>query len=78
VLSDPDEVRERYERLRQWRKQRAQGRAVESDVIVPREALRELALRAPRTLDELCQIAALGPWRRKMYGPEILKVLASK
>jgi ribonuclease D len=78
VLSDPDEVRERYERLRQWRKQRAQGRAVESDVIVPREALRELALRAPQTPDELCQIASLGPWRRNMYGPEILKVLAGK
>jgi ribonuclease D len=78
ALSDPDEVRERYERLRQWRKQRAQKRCVESDVIVPREALRELALRAPRTMEELCQITALGPWRREMYGPEILKVLAGK
>jgi ribonuclease D len=77
-LSDPDEVRERYERLRQWRKQRAQGRSVESDVILPREALRELALRAPQTPDELCQVGTLGPWRRKMYGPEILKVLAGK
>ena len=78
VTSDPDEVRERYELLRQWRKQRAQGRSVESDVIVPREALRELALRAPQTMEELVQVGSLGPWRRKMYGPEILKVLAGK
>ena len=76
--ADPDEVRERYELLRQWRKQRAQGRSVESDVIVPREALRELALRGPQTMEELCQISALGPWRRQMYGLEILKVLNGK
>ncbi len=76
--ADPDEVRERYDLLRQWRKQRAQGRAVESDVIVPREALRELALRAPQTMEELCQVTSLGPWRRKLYGAEILKVLAGK
>ena len=77
-LAEPDDVRERYERLRQWRKQKAQGRGVESDVIVPREALRELAQRAPRTLDELCDIGPLGPWRRKLYGEEILKVLEGK
>ena len=73
--SDPDEVRERYDRLRQWRKKRAQERGVESDVIVTREALREIALRAPHTLEALSQISQLGPWRRQAYGAEILKVL---
>jgi ribonuclease D len=77
-VPEPDDVRERYEALRQWRKQRAQSRSVESDVIVPREALRELALRAPHTLEELIQITSLGPWRRKTYGAEILKVLAGR
>ena len=77
-VAEPDDVRERYEALRQWRKQRAQSRSVESDVIVPREALRELALRAPHTLEELIQITSLGPWRRKTYGAEILKVLAGR
>jgi ribonuclease D len=70
-------VRDRYERLRQWRKQRAAARGVESDVIVPREALWELARRAPRTLDELAAIEDLGPWRRQTYGSEILQVLRS-
>jgi ribonuclease D len=61
---EPDEVRERYERLHQWRKARAKARGVESDVIVPREALWELARRNPRSLAELEAMAHLGPWRR--------------
>jgi ribonuclease D len=73
---EPDEVRERFERLRQWRRQKAQARGVESDVIVPREALWELARRAPRTIAELAALEHLGPWRREAYGKEILKVLA--
>jgi ribonuclease D len=72
---EPDEVRERYDRLHQWRKQTAQARGVESDVIVPREALWELARRAPRTPDELQHLKHLGPWRRRTYGAEILKAL---
>jgi ribonuclease D len=72
---EPDSVRERYERLRQWRKQRALARGVESDVIIPRDAMWELARRAPRTPEELSGIPELGPWRRETYGAEILKVL---
>ncbi|MGQ0601295.1 MAG: HRDC domain-containing protein, partial [Anaerolineales bacterium] len=68
---------ERYERLRQWRKQKAQARGVESDVILPREALWEMARRPPRTLPELQQLEHLGPWRRATYGTELLEVLAN-
>ncbi len=74
---EPDEVRERFEKLRQWRRQKAQARGVESDVIVPREALWELARRAPRTADDLVGLEHLGPWRRQAYGAEILSVLNS-
>jgi ribonuclease D len=72
----PDEVSERYDRLHEWRKQTAQARGVESDVILPREALWELARRAPSTLEELDAIEHLGPWRRHTYGAHILKALA--
>jgi ribonuclease D len=72
---EPEAVRERYERLRQWRKQKAQARGVESDVIVARDVLWELARRAPRTPAELAAIEDLGPWRRQTYGAEILQVL---
>lgn len=71
----PNEVRERYDRLHEWRKQIAQARGVRSDFILPREALWELARRVPRTLAELDTIEHLGPWRRQAYGPDVLKVL---
>ena len=73
---EPDEVRNRYDRLHTWRKDRAKARGVESDVILPRTALWDLARRPPRTLDELAHIADFGPWRRETYGAEILTLLA--
>ncbi len=72
----PDDVRARYDRLQAWRKKRAQARGVESDVIVPRTTLWDLALRPPRTLADLDDTADLGPTRRAMYGQEILAIIA--
>lgn len=72
---ETDEVRERYDRLHEWRKHRARARGVESDVIVPRDALWELARRVPRTPADLERMQHLGPWRRQTYGAEILQVL---
>ncbi len=71
----PDEVQARYDRLQGWRKKRAQARGVESDVIVPRTTLWDLARRHPRTVAELVDIADFGPVRREMYGAEILAIL---
>ena len=76
VNREPDEVRDRYDRLHTWRKERARARGVESDVILPRTALWDLARRAPRTHGELTRIIDLGPWRRETYGEEILAVLS--
>ena len=72
---EPDDVRDRYERLRVWRKRKAQERGVESDVILPREALWELARRTPRTPEELETLEHVGPWRRGQYGAELLRLL---
>ena len=74
---EPDSVRERYELLHQWRKRKAQARGVESDVIISRDTLWELARAAPRTPEALALIESLGPWRREQYGEEILKVIQS-
>ena len=74
---EPDSVRDRYELLHQWRKRKAQARGVESDVIISRDALWELARAAPSTPEALAQIETLGPWRREAYGDEILRVLKS-
>ena len=73
---EPDDVRDRYDRLRTWRKERAKARGVESDVILPRTTLLDLARRAPRTNGELAHIDDFGPWRRKTYGEEILALLS--
>jgi ribonuclease D len=76
VARESDEVRDRYDRLHTWRKNRAKARGVESDVILPRTALWDLARRPPAGVDDLAQIADFGPWRREQYGKEILAVLS--
>jgi ribonuclease D len=72
---EPDDVRDRYDRLQTWRKKRAQARGVESDVILPRTTLWDLARRPPRTLADLTDIVDFGPTRRAMYGEEIMAVI---
>ena len=74
-VREPDEVQDRYDRLHTWRKKRAAARGVESDVILPRAALWDLARRPPRTQDELAAVADIGPWRRLTYGAELLALL---
>ncbi|MCB8965697.1 MAG: HRDC domain-containing protein [Ardenticatenaceae bacterium] len=71
----PDIVLNRYEKLHTWRKQRAQKRGVESDVIISREALWAIARLGPKTMGELEPIESLGEWRRQTYGAEILNLL---
>jgi ribonuclease D len=72
---EPDDVQARYDRLQAWRRDKARARGVESDVILPRTALVDLARRAPRTEAALADVTDLGPWRRATYGQEILAVL---
>ncbi len=73
--SEPEDVVERYDRLHAWRKAKARARGVESDVILPRTVLWELARRPARTPDDLAAVTDFGPWRREAYGKEILALL---
>jgi ribonuclease D len=73
---ETDEIQSRYDRLHTWRKERARQRGVESDVILPRTALWDLARRPPRSREDLASIADFGPRRREMYGEEILALLS--
>lgn len=68
-------VMERYAALREWRRQRASQRGVESDVILSKNVLWLLAQTGPRTLDDMQGIPGLGPWRLSNYGHELLAVL---
>lgn len=73
----PDEDTLRlYDALHTWRKERGIKRGVASDIIASREALWELARKAPHTPQELAEIESLGPWRTQAYGEEILRVIA--
>ena len=71
----PPEIVERYTALHTWRKQTANSRGVESDVIISRDALWDIARCNPATINELCGIRGLGPWRRKTYGSALVAVL---
>jgi superfamily II DNA helicase RecQ len=66
---------ELYTALRDWRRARAEERGVESDVIISKDALWELAHRTPHDLDEMDGIPGLGPWRLATYGTELLTVI---
>lgn len=75
--SPPDEnTLHLYDVLHTWRKERGIERGVASDIIASRDALWELAHKAPHTPEELAQIESLGPWRKQAYGEEILRVIA--
>jgi hypothetical protein len=48
---------------------------VESDIILPRDLLHNLASRNPLKMDSLTECLEDVPWRREQYGEEILQVL---
>lgn len=74
----PDVVVDRYDRLHTWRKLRAQKRGVESDVILSREALWEIAHANPQSIEELQALSKMGDWRCQTYGEDILGILGHK
>lgn len=71
----PQRVADRYSRLHDWRKRMAQSRGVESDVILSRNSLWELARRVPQTDADLARVPGIGPWRRKTYGADLLSLV---
>ena len=71
----PDAVVNRYEKLHNWRKEKAKKRGVESDVIISRVALWSLAWANPQSAAELANTDKVGPWRQETYGAEILTLL---
>ncbi len=73
----PIAVSNRYEQLHQWRRQRAQDRGVESDVIMSRDALWDLAKANPESEADLVDIDSIGSWRRETYGAEIVHLLTA-
>jgi ribonuclease D len=71
------EVEDRYQKLRAWRKARAEARKVEVQVIAPNAVLLAVAQSRPRDLDELGRIAGMDEFRLRQYGAEMLAVLSA-
>lgn len=69
------EERDRLDMLMDWRKRVAQERGVQSDVVMHRDTLFEVARANPATLEEMLPIAGLGPARIRLYGASILQTL---
>lgn len=69
------EIEERYEKLRAWRKGRAEARKVEVQVIAPNAVLMAVAQSRPRDLEELGRIAGMDDFRVRQYGAEMLAAL---
>ncbi len=69
---DP-EIEGRYERLRAWRKQRAEARKVEVQVIAPNAVLLAVAKAAPQSMEQLSAVEGMDRFRIENYGPEILR-----
>ena len=72
-----DVAHARYEALHDWRKNLARKRKVESDIILPREMLREIAVVGPDIREELHQLMVPLEWRFQEYGEAILDILSN-
>jgi ribonuclease D len=68
-------ILDRYEALRTWRKKVAEGRRVESDVILPKDVVWEIARVAPRDSEALWMVMKPLRWRFEAYGRDILGIL---
>ncbi len=75
----PDEdVLERIEILKEWRKKTARLMGVESDVILPRSVLEKIAFSPPACQADLDILLKDFPWRREKFGHQIWKLLRNK
>jgi ribonuclease D len=70
-----EQIANRMEALRNWRKHAGLVMGVESDVILPRDVLSQIASANPKRLQDLAPLMEDLPWRLEHFGPEILKAL---
>jgi len=66
---------DRLDGLKEWRKQIGKRMGVESDIILPRDVLEEIAAQDPQDLKSLRNIMAAVPWRFERFGNDILSLL---
>jgi ribonuclease D len=65
----------RYTALRDWRRAQAIAHGVESDIIIGKDTLWQIAERNPESLDQLRDLRGMGEWRLSAHGEAILDIL---
>jgi ribonuclease D len=71
-LSSP--VRQRIKALKTWRDMRAKTLGMEPGILLNNALINDLALKNPRSMQELESIPALKKWRQYHFGREILTI----
>lgn len=61
--------------LKHWRKEIADDFSVESDVILPKDIIERIAKQRPATIEEMQKTMDDVPYRFKLYGEKILKLI---
>lgn len=67
--------RERIDRLKTLRKNAASKMKVESDIILPREVLYDLAISPPKDWEAFIERMKMYPWRLEHFGKEIFNAI---
>jgi ribonuclease D len=68
----------RWDRLKAWRKKKAEEMKVLSDIILPKDILEEIAEQNPQSSTALQKIMESVPWRYEKFGSEIIHSIKEK
>ncbi len=72
-----DEVEsELHDRLKTWRKERAEAEELDSSLVLNRLVLLRLAKQRPRTVADLGEVQGLLPWQVELFGEALLVTVA--
>jgi ribonuclease D len=71
------QVRQRVKALKAWRDMRAKTLEIEPGILLNNALINDLALKNPRSMNELESILGLRKWRKNHFGPELLAVQTS-
>ena len=68
----------RLDALRNWRKETARELGVESDVVLPRDLMVQLAELDMRQPEALAQVLRGAPWRLERFGAQLARILGKR
>jgi superfamily II DNA helicase RecQ len=66
-----------FDRLREWRRKRAQADGMPAYVVFHDRTLAEIAERKPRDWADLAAVAGVGPAKLERYADEVLTVVSA-